>query len=835
MRIDPLLTASPLTGAIRPLTSGLLADVHLVPLSSFDPSAALGSPSAPWAQSFSVAPPETTQSILRALETVARATPTLSLDELRPQTLPEGRARRHLQGLRDLWTDIGCLPEELQIWRHVIAGAQALEPLPLLAPWDCPHADVAEAALARALIRSHGEAPGTPAAMAPAPGALGHVQAHLTGRAAPVAPDDSLRLYGLRDPMEEADFAAALVQGWLDAGLIAAPAEAGLLVPDDPAYALALAEAFDRTGLPLSGAMAPDLRDPVAELASVLLPVLQGPAPRTALASVVTSPLMPWSAATGRAMARELMARGYSRNLSGQPLALALRPVASPAALLPRLTEIDGLIAPPGALRPLISLLRSTAPDWQAWQGLLAPRPLPGLAPDRSVGGVTLLTETELPWRQVRRLIVLGAQGRSWPAPQPSNPVFTEAEITQIRATGLALPGRSQVGARRLELFRRQLCAAREALVLLAPARDMAGAALPPTTGLALIARLLGANEPADLLQDPRTEGAPVAQSPRLPEAAAGSPLLPETGELTFDRSLLDLRGAAGGPPLAQSPTQLETLIVSPLAWLMGEIDARDRTWAPETLDVLTLGTLIHGVIERVFPPGPPPTGDLAPKTRAALDEVIARKAAWLADPGWDAERASLGREAVRTVQSWAHFLEASGAETLANEIALAGDHGGLLVAGRADGLLRLPDGRHVLIDHKRASSGKRRKRMELGWDLQVALYRAMLLRPTEASPLPDGAEIMTAYHTTLDGVVLADRPGLARAECPSEDPAGNALAHLADVVAEVGNGRIRLNRAGDGKRFEDERGITAYALTSDAFLAALMLPEADEEEDLDD
>ncbi|MCT2538764.1 PD-(D/E)XK nuclease family protein [Sedimentimonas flavescens] len=868
MRLTPLQTAAPVTGAVRPVTTGLLRDTYLVPVEVFDLAPIDEQRDAPWSQSLAVARDETVFAVTRALDAVARATQTLLPSELQPERLPEGRARRHLSALRDLWSDLGgSLPEDLQVCRNVIGSdaADALEPLPLLASIDCPYANSSEDALARVLRHHHGTAPDAitrswqalhPPLSGIAQGALGHVQSNLTGRAAPVVADASLQVFGLRDPMEEAEFAAALVQRWLDAGEIDTAAEAGLLLPDDPAYGLALTEAFDRVGLLLSGAPAVAAeRDSVSELIAALLPVLQGPAPRTALATVALSPLMPWSAATGRAIAREVIARGYSRlwrSLDGPAAALAeaLRPVTSVAALFARLGEIDRLLAVPGRLGARIALLRAQSgeePGWQKLQALVAPRPLQGAAPARTIEGVSVFAEPDLPWRSVRRLVVLGMNGRGWPRPQPANPFFTETEIELIHAaTGLQLSSRARVNARRLELFRRQLCAATEAAVLLAPARDMAGTELPPTTGFALIGRLLGCKDPTELAIDPRrlpAEQYPVGLTARLPDHAAGQPVLPENGVVKLDRDLLALKAEAGGDPPAQSPTQLETLIISPLAWLLGEVDANDRTWKPELLDVRVLGTLLHGVIERVFPPDAkvPEAAELSRMTEAALGEVIARKAGWLAEPIWAAERASLVREALRMVRAWARFLSDNGAVTLGNELSLSGDHAGLMIAGRADSLLQLPDGRYMVIDHKRSSAAKRRSRMELGWDLQVALYRVMLERSNAHTALAEatasGATIVTAYHTTLDGAVLADGAGrgLARVECPADDPAREALKHLQAVVSEVRNGCVTLNRAGDAKRFGKERGITAYALEGDELVGALLMPEEQTDEVQDD
>jgi len=400
-----------------------------------------------------------------------------------------------------------------------------------------------------------------------------------------------------------------------------------------------------------------------------------------------------------------------------------------------------------------------------------------------------------------------------------------------------------------MELFRRQLCAATEGLTLLAPAMDMRGERLSPSTGLALISHVLGAEKPAVLVQNLRSmprETWPVSH--HLPDVLpnGGTPVLPEDGILHLNRGLgtpdkpgldlLRLRHDDNGQVAPQSPSRLETLLVSPLAWLLEELDARDRTWAPEALDVMTLGTLIHQVLEDAFPENTPvpPTDVLQDKIPDILEAAIARHARWLSGPSWATERQTLLREARDVVQSWSGFLAAAGAEILHNEIALSGDHGGLILHGKADCLLRLPDGRILVVDHKRSSAPNRRDRMSKGWDLQVALYRAMLERPSEDTALTrlieGGAQIVTACHTTRDASVLADATGggLPRVEAAQRDVSAEAMAHLAGTVVEVGAGTVRLNRVGDVKRFEKERGIKAYALEENPLVAALTLPEED-------
>ena len=126
---------------------------------------------------------------------------------------------------------------------------------------------------------------------------------------------------------------------------------------------------------------------------------------------------------------------------------------------------------------------------------------------------------------------------------------------------------------------------------------------------------------------------------------------------------------------------------------------------------------------------------------------------------------------------------------------------------------------------------------MAKGWDLQVALYQAMLERPSIQTPLTElvagGANVVTAYHTMLDGTVLSDvaGAGLPRVEPASADASKQAMEHLAKVVAEVGAGTIRLNQTDDVAALKKERGITAYALEDNAYVRAFLAPSNEEDQ----
>ena len=873
MKIDPILTAHPVTGAVRHITADLLSATYLAPRTpTFDLKMALQQGPSPCRDSFTAARAETAMAIERGIVALARATKTLSPEAIEMRDLPDGRARRHLSALGDLWRQMGdALPDDVGVLAHVLRSEpdQAVEALPVLDPTACAFSDPAEVALIERLVAHHGSAPPEARAVwqssrvsphANATGALGHLQASLTSNSAPVHPDSSVAVFGLRDPSEEAAFAAARTRQLLDSRAISAPQEVGLLIPDDAIYLEQLAQSFDALGLPLAGLpVEPATRDHVGELLTAALAILRGPAPRTALASLFTSPLAPWSADQGALLARETMENGRSRSaksLEGisADLVDTLRPVATTARMMARLQAIAATLPDPDAKRDFrsrVALIGASqndeAPDWTSALRKAAARPNASTGSDRFVEGVSLFTESALPWRPVRQLIVLGMAGRAWPRPAPANPLFTDSEIAQIKEhTGLTMRARADVLNRKLELFRRQLCAASEGATLLVPARDAAGKPLAPATALALIGRALRAAKPEDLVTDLRamTPAAwPVAHrlTARLP--GGGAPEVPDTGILRIGTDLLRIRREDDGRSKPQSPSRLETLIVSPLAWVLEELGAKDRTWAPECLDVLVLGSIVHEVLEILFPKAAPipDMAQIEAGADAALDTAIGIHAPFLSATDWAAERASLAREVRRVALSWARFLTANGAEILDNEFQLAGDQRGLRIAGRADTLLRLADGRIVIVDHKRSASKGRRGRMEKGWDLQVALYRAMMERPevdTELTRLVTaGVSPVTAYHLTNDGTILTGPAGagIPGAQAVVSDIAEHALDHLDQTIAAVGAGDIVLNRSGDAKRIRKDRGITPYALENNSFLAAFALSDLAEEPDDDE
>ena len=873
-----LVTRHAITGALRPVTPDLLREALLLPqMAEGDLLAALEAmPDAPWAATYACAKSETAAILRVELGELVLAVPDMRPESLDLTGLPDSRAGRHMRALVALWQRLdAALPADLAAIRAAMAGqGVVLEPLPLLdlpLPADTPAAIVA---LRDALIARFGLAPAAASADwlkakarlcagADPATSLGHMQAHLRDAAPPLPQDDSLQIAGIRDLAEEADAAAATVQRLIRDGYRAE--EVALLVPEDSTCHRHLARAFARAGVALSGLpVAADRRDLAGEALVHLLSALQTPAPVMAIASLYALPDLPWDAATGAALAREALG-GHP-----QPHWVMDGPMRDLTGLIARPRPVDGedlrkrlnqfaMLLPPSAMRDEINrrlpLLRAhlraqTPPDWGLLTAIVAPRAPAAPEVARSVEGVAIIREGEDPWRPARVLLVLGVQDGRYPRAPGNSAMFLDSERAAIAAaTGLRLSGRAEKLAQAMALFHRQIRLPSDRLILFCPRQDPGGASLMPGPALGLIARTIAdpsgngqpVTEPESLIRDLRAR----PDLPRSPaDLAAPRAALPRDGLLRLDADLFMLRQTEDGTATPQSPSRLETLLVSPLAWALDQAGAGLVEWRPESWDIMTAGTLAHAVFEDLFQPGKPlpDDADITARTPAILTEAIRKRAPFAQGALWAVERDSLTRETILAAKNWARALRAMGADLVANEVGLRGHALGLKLRGFADSVLRLPDGSLLVVDHKKSKTGRRQERMEAGWDLQTELYRAMLRDP---APLPEGAPespfaglaggttIGVAYHLLNDSGILAHGIAITADEVTvlDTDISVNALAMLRDRIAEVGAGQLRLNNRDDADFFGKTGKFTPYALENSPLVSTFMVEGGAEDE----
>lgn len=844
----PFLVADPHTGLHYRLSDARLAELSLAPRPvEWAPARVIAAmPDPVWADSLANAPSEMISTVITALEDLVLAAPDLRVPEV--DGLPDSRAKRHLTALVNLWRQMAdALPEGLAVARHVLdlPEGRFLDPLPVVEDSLDELAPAAMKALHDRLRAEFGAVPAHPAARAATEGSRLHaLQGGLTAKDADIGPDDgSTAFYGLRDPASCADFAAARARALMEGGCPAR--EIALMTGGDTRQ---LARACAAQGVPLSGlpAMLPE-RDVQGETALHLLLAKRPPTPAMVLASIALSPLMPWSAQTGRDLAEALMGGDFR----GQVLETApdhktlWDDIRASASSLPQLRFLMDRICqhlPDGdALRArLPTPMGDGNPDWEAiLHGLQITSPATG-EPVYNLEGVSLWSAHETPWRPCRHLIVTDFTEGLYPARPRTNPLFLDSEIAMIRdVAGLHLRGRSERLTRSLSLFEAQLRATSESVTFLIPWRDLSGGRLAASAGLSLAARVIdGVGNAADLITDlsrvPPVDW-PVAHHlmPSAPEPSA----IPEA--ISFpDHDLRMLRREEDGTMKPQSPSRLEVLVVSPLAWLLGELNAVDLSWSAERLDVMIKGNIAHDVFEHVFTPGQElPRPETLPEAVAeAYDRALTRHAGFLRGAAWEMERNGLEREIAQAALHWLDHLEALGAKILGNEVWLRGQAHGIRLHGKADAIIERPDGTLLVVDHKKSATAGRRRRMEAGWDLQAGLYRDMITHPirTESDGMAPliGRKIAVAYYLMNDGGLLTS--GLGPVEDASARDMGAAVNQgviecLAERLKELADGKIMLNAAEDEKFFSNTGGFTPYALTDGSPLVRAFMRPAKE------
>ncbi len=836
-----------------------------------------------WSASLSVAPDETQAAVESALLRVLTASnPGAPMGGPGVGDLPSrlGAQRVDLSRLQELLS--GRLPPELSVLRALLSADAhdaisaiqvcRLESTPFLTVWQAalvdklnhdagsePESDPHQVEFRSLLEQVLQGGPGKPAA-----GALTMLQSRLFCATASKAPlDASVQWLAGRDFMQEAELAAGMAQNMLTEDPKLAPADIGVLLPDSFEYALAVEDAFGLGGLALSGLPVERWRrDLGGEAVFHFLYCRQKPAPAMAFAACLSSPLMPWSREDGAVLAQCVMDGDYrlsplsSAGSEARAMLSLLRegddePRTLAQALQRFVTLLDGgsdfsshIHQAARLATQLCAALESAADiDWAGLRRRATPRFITsGASPDFNQEGITIWHECQEPWRPVRHLLVLGFAEGHYPAPVKPSPVFSAEDLAAVREH-MSLPIRTpsdELAARR-ERFRRQLCAAAESVSFLVPRRDPAGIAQAPSESLVFMRQLFTQPAAADdfvLELDVADERARVRHLPLAEPQPPRPPRAILVHDMHFERDLLALGREPGAGRKPESPSSLETLMVSELAWLLRRLQAEPLQWAPEAADVTLLGRLAHQVFEGLFRPGfkLPARAEITARANALLYDAISRLAPFLRGTPWQVERRHLAAETARAAQVWRDVLEQLGAEILASEVWLQGSWSGVAVHGQADLIVGLPDNQLLVVDYKRASSRGRRTRMERGYDSQASLYRAMLQSGTPESGEVLGARLRKAGRTGIVYFMLNDRVALSDSaisgagkvpgwDALDNDVASAAMALIRRRVAELGDGRIRLNRSGDQEFFEKQAGVKPYALYNSPLIGLFTLP----------
>ena len=564
-----------------------------------------------------------------------------------------------------------------------------------------------------------------------------------------------------------------------------------------------------------------------------------------AAAAVLSSPLMPWSESSGMQMAQQVM--------DGELLLRALKsdePLAALQTLSGCLTDHGDcsltrhLSWAKGAVKRIQKELNGKPGlDWLDLARIVTPLDCLDSREDTTytIEGVTVWNESFEPWRSVRHLFVLGFDESRYPGRLPRSPDFSDGEWRAIgEHLGIAVDSPSDRLERRRELFRRQLRAASDSVTFMLPHMTPSGAIATPSDSLAFMERLFARGKDApSLVVD--LDNSDTLDSIRFlakaPPAKSQSPRMFFSNKKYLDLGRRDLLWMSfdGKTHDSLSPSSLEQLLVSPLAWLLRRLDALPRTWAPESATPAVTGALVHGVLSRLFPTGKPPQqkrglDEMRLAVESVLTDVAIQYAPFLLSPQWRIERRSLARQVAKAAHEWQGVLEALAPIWIKAERRLSGRWLGIPVSGRADLLLELEGGRRIVVDYKWSKSTRRQKQMEKGYELQASIYRALAATPRQGSA---GCTDIV-YFTMRDEVCLTDSAGTIGdsvrgwrpVQCEADHVSENAVARVVELLDELRTGKVRLNSETDRERFEKDWGLAPYALGASPLITLFAGPE---------
>lgn len=647
---------------------------------------------------------------------------------------------------------------------------------------------------------------------------------------------DSLYWLTCRDQVHEVEAVTSLIQSALDTGI--APERIAVTVPRVGDYEAWLVKHFEHAGI-----IASNLRSDSgvfdwqsALIHDLLTRLIQNDIPMASM-SVMINPLMPWSARIGHKLAEQL---GEGRELDpgvelypeGQAMLGLLQnlPEQAPAAIMTWLnavTEQCGTARIKGLgkqrLKALIENTRRLLtlyggqPIEEQLKRVVHQIPVATLESQdnrvRYLHAVNIIQEGEpLPF-QVDELFVMGFnQGHYSYQPEHTGPIHRDAWDQLASSAELDIPSVEASLQRWQKEFTELLGRVDNRITFTRAMNDYQGKNLDPSDtqlDMALCFQPL-----VDL--DPEQLERPVMQSSHPLLRTFSSKLeeqdKPKLEDLKLNQKFLHaVRHQQDGAIKSESPSSLEKLMQSPLAWLLYRLGIKPRVWEPQTPKISVQGTIAHKVFELFSDK----QGE--PWSETLFDELfsqsVEQEACFLDSPQWRLKRTQLRNKVYKALDGFCGWCEQEKWDISDVELKLQGELWGTSLKGFVDAVLT--NGNQTLIvDYKTSKHKQRLKQLEAGYDLQTLIYRELYQQKNS------GSQVMSGYYTLNDTTLLADRPlsasdrlSVVQPSLSLDEQSANAVELVEQRLNELESGTIKLNLTSDDKTWE-KRGIKAYALT---------------------
>lgn len=653
---------------------------------------------------------------------------------------------------------------------------------------------------------------------------------------------DKLHWLTCRDHLQEVEAVTSMVQAAVENG--AKPENIVIVVPKGGDYELWLEKHFEYAGL-IASNLRPEsgVFDWQSSLIHDLLTSLVQPDIPMAMMSTLINPLMPWTSASGHKLAEwfsngdELTLGNDTSSAEQTMLTLVQTPPArTPATVLDwikniaentRSPKIKGLgkkrmDALLDNTRRLMGLYTSQPFDEQI-SNVIRQTPVATLGSQedrvRYLHAINIIREGEpLPFH-VDELFVLGFnQGHYSYQPQHTGPISREAWDQLAVAAHLPIPTIEKSQKRWEGEFSELVRRSNRRISFLRSTNDHQGGNLEPSETLLDMALCF---QPLDKLAPEQLEQ-PVLQAEhpllRNTTIMLESPEIPVLVDLQLAPELIQsARQNPDGSPKPESPSSLEKLMQSPLAWLLYRLGIKSRQWKSQTPDISVQGTIAHKVFE-LFQAHQNEAWSEALFDRL-FNQAVRVEAVFLDASQWRLKRTRLRNKVYRALNDFAAWCRQENWSISSVELELQGQLWNTPLKGYVDAVLS--NGHQTLIvDYKTSKHASRLKRLEKGYELQTLIYRELFQQQNEAD------DVMSGYYTLNDTTLLTDQPlkssdhlNVLQPEQGLSAQSSDAVTLIQERLKDLQNGTIKLNKRTDEKAWKD-RGITPYALTDNPVIS---------------
>lgn len=832
-----------------------------------------------WTKSYRYDPENTSKLISDSLiELLKSLGPSIKRTKVVSKKISE-RGRMQLCNLFELHDKMSCvLPRELELIqmllglkkKRALKGIRVhyLQPIVRLNPWqEClvTHLNshvIGEADLSQELTLLYEQFLSWDSGGSSVKG-LSHLQKNLFGRQVDNKATllSGMQWLSVRDYLQEIEVVAGIIQVLGDKQKVK-PCDIGVLIPKKQSYTQSLKDIFDYAGIPLSGLeLTSCQRDHAKEFLYNFLLCRRSISPSPMLlASICCSPLLPWKD-DASLIAQKVMDGMYLPTILKQypeehqktGWVINGRQVVSVDGLIKALKGLlvvvnkgNGSAEMCGEAKTLIlSLLayqhKNEDVDWEDLLRMCRPNTVVASesVPINLEGVKVFYSESE-PWQKVKHLFVLGFTEGQYPQNQSTAIVIPDADRVILNNVGVPLKTLEEsLYIQRLR-FKRQIFSAKQSITFTLPKLDGAGNRQSPSSTLGYIAQLFNINASEDLLLDLEIENdqKKVKNLPIITGIPVTHPRKLFSKDLELGENLLTKRKDRRGETAAESPSGLEKLMVSPLAWLFNRYGISSKEWSPEGMDVLVIGSIAHGVLEKIFHKNEPlpQRGRIAGRVEKNFKDVLEADYPYLLTQAWQVERKENIKMITEAALAWYDYLVVNKLEVIAEEEWLRGRFNRHPIHGKADLICRSDKGELLVVDYKTSKSTNRKKMMEKGFDHQGTLYSQMLGTGAISDEMPvklknqlkKSSPISTLYYTLRDQTVLGDSSAatLKDTEVVNQSISSNSFQKIKERMSDIRKGRVSLNRVGDDSLIKDTTGVTPYALGDSPLIGIFMIEE---------